>query len=238
MLINEDFLKFFNDLERHLRIEYNDGRFSESSFMGTLYRIKGKKSNPIISDKDNFEILSQAAQLRNIMVHNEGVAEPTEEFLIRFKKVVNRIIRPKRVLEVMRPIRELSVACLDDSIEDMINLMKKNNYSNIPVVENHKLKGVFTERTLFHYMMMDNKGIVKKDMKMQDLLEAMDLDNDPTQYFDFIPKDIDIYEALISFEKDYEEDRELEILFVTEHGLSSEAILGIITVWDLKQAFL
>ncbi len=238
MPITEEFLNTFNDIERYLRIEYNEGRFSESSFMGTLYRIKGKNSNPLIADKDNFEILSQAAQLRNIMVHNDGVALPSEDFLVKFKKVVNHIVRPKRVIDVMRSIRNLTVATLEDSVENLVGLMKKNSYSNIPVVENHKLKGVFTERTLFHYFMMDNNGFVSKDIKMKDLLEAMDLDNDPTQYFDFIPKDMDIYEALLAFEKDFEKDRELEILFVTEHGVNTEAILGIITIWDLKQAFL
>lgn len=238
MTNKEEFLNEFNEIERYLRIEYNDGRFSESGFMGTIYKIKGKNSNSLIANKANFEILSQASQLRNIMVHNDDVALPTDAFLKEFKQVVKQIIHPKRVTSVMRSIRNMITASLDDSVEDMVSLMKKNGYSNIPVVVDHKLKAVFTERTLFHYFMMKNDGVVHKGMKMKDLLEAMDLDNDPTRYFDFISKTLNIYEALEAFGRDFEKDRELEILFVTEHGLETEAILGIITIWDLKQAFL
>ncbi|MDD3477274.1 MAG: CBS domain-containing protein [Candidatus Izemoplasmatales bacterium] len=239
MDLKETFLSTFNEIESYLRIEYNDGRFSESSFMGTLFRIRGKKTNPIIAQRDHFETLSQAAQLRNLMVHNDDVAMPTPEFLQKFQDTVNRIVHPKRVEEVMQPIRKMKTATLDWTVEAMIQMMKEHGYSNIPVVENHRLKGVFTERTLTHYFMLtDHSDTITKSMTCADLIDAMDLDDDPTRYFDFIPRDFNLDEALAAFGRDLEEDKELEILFVTEHGLKSEAILGIVTIWDLKQAFL
>lgn len=234
----EKFLSLFHEIEIHLRIEYSQGRFSESSFMGTLLRIKAKKENDLIATKGYFSVLSQAAQIRNIMVHNDGIAIPTEAFLEKFEKVVTTITRPKTVYEIMKPIKNATTVSLNLSIQEVIDIMKEKKFSNIPVVDNHRLKGVFTERTLFYYMLMNNDGVINKTMLMRDILTAMDLDNDPAQYFAFISKTSDVYAAIELFSKDSKNDKELEILFVTEQGLPHEAILGIVTHWDLNQAFL
>ncbi|MBU1145592.1 MAG: CBS domain-containing protein [Firmicutes bacterium] len=234
----EEFLKLFNDLERYLRIEYSYGKYSESSFMGTLYKIRAKKSNALIGNKANFDTLSQAAQLRNIMVHNENIAVPSEIFLNEFKSIVKKITHPKKIYQVMMPIHKMKVVSLDSSIEEVMLLMKTEDYSNVPVVYEEALVGVFTERTLFHFFALKKDVSIGKDMKMKELLEAMDLDYDPAKYFAFIKRSADIYEALDLFNRDFKEDKELEMLFVTENGLSSEKILGIVTLWDLEHAFM
>jgi CBS domain-containing protein len=234
----EEFLGIFNELEQYLRIEYNNGKYSETGFMSTLYKIRSRKSNSLIANKRNFDLLSQAAQLRNIMVHNENIAIPTDDFLIEFKSTVHHIIHPKKLYQVMKPIHKTKFAVLEDTLDKVFAYMKEFDFSNIPVIENNVLLGVFTERTLFHYLQMNNDGVIQKQMKMKDLLTSMDLDNDPAKYFSFISKRLDIYQALDAFGRDFEKDQELELLFVTENGNPTDKILGIVTIWDLKQAFL
>ncbi|MFA5067080.1 MAG: hypothetical protein WC466_03445, partial [Candidatus Izemoplasmatales bacterium] len=82
------FLDKFQELEKYLRIEYVNGSYKESTFMGTLFRIRGRKENKIIANPHYFDTLQQAAQLRNIIVHNSDVAEPTDRFMKRFFQVV------------------------------------------------------------------------------------------------------------------------------------------------------
>jgi CBS domain-containing protein len=138
----------------------------------------------------------------------------------------------------MKPIHKTKFAVLEDTLDKVFAYMKEFDFSNIPVIENNVLLGVFTERTLFHYLQMNNDGVIQKQMKMKDLLTSMDLDNDPAKYFSFISKRLDIYQALDAFGRDFEKDQELELLFVTENGNPTDKILGIVTIWDLKQAFL
>lgn len=232
-----EFLSLFNELEIYLRIEYNDGRFNESSFMGTVQRIRSRRENALIASKEYFEVLTQAAQIRNIMVHNEDIVVPTEDFMKKFRYIVKMITSPITVDKIMNPIRKATTVSLEKTIEEVIQIMKEKKFSHIPVVEDHKLKGVFTERTLFYYMMMD-LGDINLHMTMKDILPSMDLDNDPAEYFAFVARDKDIYEAFALFTTDSKNDKELEILFVTEHGKNHESILGIVTHWDLDQAFL
>lgn len=238
MSIKDDFLNVFNEMEKFLRIEYQDGKFNESSFMGTLYKVRGKKMNDLISNKDNFEILSQAAQLRNILVHNEDIAIPTEEFFKKFRHTVAKIIHPKTVFEVMNPIGRAVTANLYNTIDEILKLIEEKGHSNIPIVENHLLKGVFTKKTLYYYMMVKPNHVISSKMTMKDILVAMDLDHDPASYFDFIPRDMNLYDALAYFSADAKKEKELELLFVTEHGLPDEKILGLVTLWDLDQAFI
>jgi len=237
MTKKEVFLQAFIDLETYLRIEYHEGKYNESSFMATIYQIRAKKMNSLIAKRDHFEILIQAAQLRNLMVHNEDVCVPTEVFLKSFVRLVKNIIHPKSVERLMTPIRNILTFSPQATLGEAISKMREMDYSNVLVMENKKLLGVLTERTLFYYMEMDATHKIDAHMKLSDLVIAMDFDKDPAKYFDYISKDLDMYEALDAFKRDFEEDHELELLFVTEHGKPTEAILGILTLWDLKQSF-
>jgi Mg2+/Co2+ transporter CorB len=230
------FLQAFRDLEKFLRIEYVNGNYKESTFMGTLYRIKGRKENLIIANPHYFDCLQQASQLRNIIVHNTDVAEPTDRFLKQFIHIVDKILHPVKVVELMVPLEKIKKVRPDESIGDVIDLMDITGYSKIPIFASTELVGVFTEKSLYYYLWLHKQGNVSRDMKIQDLMDAIDLDGNPARYFSFIAKTANAFQALQYFRRDFREKNKLEMLFVTPTGKKDEPILGILTLADIERA--
>jgi CBS domain containing-hemolysin-like protein len=230
------FLDKFQELEKYLRIEYVNGSYKESTFMGTLFRIRGRKENKIIANPHYFDTLQQAAQLRNIIVHNSDVAEPTDRFMKRFFQVVDNILHPIKVVDIMVPIQQIKKLSLEATIGEAIQLMETTGYSKIPVFSGYELQGVFTEKSLYYCLSLDRDAVITKNRLLHDLLKAIDLDGVPAKYFAFIAKNATAFQALGYFRRDFKEKNKLEMLFVTPSGKREESILGILTLSDIERA--
>ncbi len=228
------FMDTFQTLESFLRVEYEQGMYRESTFMGTLFRVRGKKANKIIANPKYFIILQQAAQLRNIIVHNTEVAEPTDVFLDKFVRIVEMIVHPQKVMEAMIPLAKIQRVSPHENIGITMDMMDKYGFSKIPVFENDRLIGVFTEKAFYYHLSTNVTGTISRKMQISELMKAIDLDGNPARYFAFIPRNMDIYEAIQMFRRDFLAKNKLEMLFVTENGVKGEKILGILTLPDLE----
>lgn len=236
MTKESQFLELFRKLEKQLRIEYSRGTYSYSGFMTTIHRIKKSNKNPIISNKYNFDILRQASQIRNILSHNNDVLIPSDQFLNQFRKIVNQICDPLKIENIMINLNDLKTADLNTAVGDVISMLKEYGYNTIPIIEKNQLMGVFTEKSVFDYLTMHKTKSISKQMKIKDILEAIDLNTDPRKYFDFIGRDASIHEAYDLFNKDLKSRRELLLLLVTEKGETDQALLGIVALRDIENA--
>ncbi len=230
------FLDTFKKLEKYLRIEYNQGNYSYSGFMSTIYRIKKSKKNPLISNKYNFDILQQASQVRNIISHNNDVIIPSEKFLNNFKKVVEKIIKPLKVEHIMVKYSKLKIARLNTNVGKVIDMLKEYGYNSIPIIDNNQLMGVFTEKSVYDYLTMNKHDSISKNMLVSDMIDAIDLNSDPRKYFDFISRDASVDDAYDCFTKDFKSRRELLLLLVTEQGEKEQKLLGIVALRDIEKA--
>ena len=230
----QTFIDTFKTLEEYLRIQYDRGDYRESTFMGTLFRIKGHKENQIIANPKYFIILQQAAQLRNIIMHNTDVAEPTDDFLTAFTKVVEMIIHPEKVIQVMIPMSKIQKVSPEENIGAAMELMETYGFSKIPVFVHEHLVGVFTEKAFYYHLNLKKDAVISRAMRIRDLMEAIDLDGHPASYFAFISRSADVFSALAMFRRDFQEKNKLEMLFVTENGKKGEKVLGILTLPDLE----
>jgi len=232
----KQFLDLFKKLEKYLRVQYNQGDYSYSGFMSTLYKIKKQNKNPLISNKYNFDMLQQASQIRNIISHNNDIIIPSEKFLNDFKTVVNKICEPLRVENIMVRYSKLKTAGLDTRISKVIHMLKEYGYNTIPIVEGNQLLGVFTEKSVYDYLSIHKNETISKDMQIKDIIEAIDLNNDPRKYFEFISRDASIREAYECFTKDLKSRRELLLLLVTDEGEIDQRLLGIVALRDIEKA--
>ncbi len=230
----EKFLDFFKKLEKFLRIEYNRGNYSYSGFMSTIYKIKKSNQNPLIANKLNFDILHQASQIRNIISHNNDVVIPSEKFLADFEKVVDKICEPLKVENIMIKFSNLKTAGLNTNVGEVINMLKEHGFNTIPIIDHDELMGVFTEKSVYDYLSMNQHKSLTKDMKIRDILESIDLNSDPRKYFDFIGRDASINEAYDFFTNDLKSRRELLLLLVTEQGKREQKLLGIVALRDIE----
>lgn len=231
-----EFLDLFKRLEKYLRVEYDQGRYSISGFMSTLYRIRKSNKNPLIKNKNNFDILSQASQIRNILSHNSNVLIPSDEFISEFRKVVDKICEPSKVENIMIEFSKLKTASLDTTIKEAITMLKTYGFNTIPVIDKNQLMGIFTEKSIYDYLSMTKYDSINVSMKIKDIIEAIDLNSDPRKYFDFISRDASVEEAYECFNADLQSRRELLLLLVTEEGEFNQKLLGIVALRDIEKA--
>jgi len=238
MTKEKEFLELFNQLEQFLNIEYNQDRFSFSGFMSTIYRIKKANKNPLIDNKYNYDILQKASQIRNIMAHNNDIVIPSDSFIETFKSLVQKICNPLTVEDIMIPFSKLKTVSLQNSVDDAIELLKEHGYNTIPVVDHSELMGIFTEKSLFDYLSIYKNKTISKEMKINQIIEAIDLNSDPRKYFAFISRKRAVESAYEHFDKDLKQRREMLLLLVTEHGEPHEKLLGIVTLRDIENALI
>jgi CBS domain-containing protein len=188
----------------------------------------------IINNNNNFELIKQAAQMRNIIAHNNDILVPSDKFLELFEKVVNKITKPLTVRDIMTRYSNLKTISLNTTIGDCVDLLKRSGFSTLPVIEEDNLLGIFTEKSLYDYMSLNRTKHLDKSMKISDVLEAIDLNNHPRKYYDFIGVNTNIYDAYQMFNKDIKQRREMLLLLVTENGKVTESLLGIVALRDLE----
>jgi len=229
-----EFLKLFNNLEKFLTVNYHNNVYSYTGFIKRLYQIKKSKANRIINNNQNFEVLKQAAQIRNIIAHNNDVIVPSDKFFNTFRNVVEKITSPLKVREIMTHYRDLRTVGLKTSLGDTIDLLKSSGFSTIPVIEKSELKGIFTEKSLYDYLSFGENKTVNKSMLIEDIIDAIDLNNHPRKYYDFVSVNQSIYEAYDLFNIDLKTRRQMLLLLVTENGRTDESLLGIVALRDLK----
>lgn len=229
-----EFLRLFNNLEKFLTVKYHNNNYSYTGFVKRLYQIRKTKSNRIINNNLNFETIKQAAQIRNIISHNNDVIVPSDSFLSDFKQIVEKITSPLKVRDVMTHFRDLKTVGLKDTIGHVVEMLFKHGFSTIPVLEKHELLGIFTEKSLYDYFSLEQNKSLDKSMLVKDIIDAIDLNNHPRKYYDFISVNQTIYEAYEVFNKDLKSRREMLLLLVTENGKMDESLLGIVALRDIE----
>jgi predicted transcriptional regulator len=228
------FLNLFNELEQYLRVTYSRGEYSYTGFVTKLYQIKKSRENMIINNNHNFELIKQAAQMRNIISHNNDVLVPSDKFLKEFSEVVKKITKPLIVRQIMTKYQDLKTVDLKSTIGNVVDLLKTSGFSTIPIIDKDELLGIFTEKSLYDYFSLKNAKTINKGMLIGEIMEAIDLNNHPRKYYDFISANTNIYDAYQLFNKDLKVRREMLLLLVTENGKEGEHLLGIIALRDLE----
>lgn len=74
----------------------------------------------------------------------------------KFEDFVKIIVSPKQALEVMTPLNKLLTESHKDNILSVIKQMKDNKFTNVPIIEERKIIGVFNETSLFQALLNEN----------------------------------------------------------------------------------
>ena len=116
--------------------------------------------------------------------------------------------------------------------------MLDENYTCAPIVNGKGIiEGVFSSHSLMLYFNQDKPDMADdvKNLKISDLGEFCDLYNDPDMEYRFVAKNITIDEVGEMFKDNFDKERRLEIVFITENGKPTEKILALLTHWDFNK---
>lgn len=230
----ERFIVIYNEMDRYMRKRLDeDERISHTD----LIRRMAKRSKVFSKHKDDLMLF---ARLRNSIVHNpynnemDPIAEPHDKALLRYKEVRDKVLNPPVALETIA-VRDKNIYSVtrEEAVFDVMNVMKENNYTHVPVVENGIMIGVFSESTIFSYMTQNESIAIKKDTKIEEFEEFLPIQKHDNEFFSFVHKDTLVIEVEELFQRRFQGKKRLCLVFITDTGKVKEKILGLITPWDI-----
>lgn len=233
-----EFVRLFNEIDHYIKrlVGSNGG---ESFFRRLQWAVR---DNPAL--KRWQEDLMEYAELRNALVHdrhfpNRMIAVPVERTLAEFRRLVERIVRPRRVLPQFGC--ELRVFAPDEQLSTALDYMHRKGYTQIVAREGGELRlitAAAVTRWLAAHMAAPppdgGNGASCIDLTGASVADVLALEKPET--LGLIGRDATIEEAVDSFQRAISRRRgRLYALLITENGKSDESPLGIITPVDLLE---
>ena len=169
---------------------------------------------------DLFELFRN---IRNNLAHNTVDGEYPFIVSDKLLEEMNQLIDEMQEKLIERAIhsKNLVYATFNNKVIKVIDVMRKNKFQYIPIIENGRIKHVFSSDVLLTYI-SDHKYITE-DLKMKDIVEY--LDQEKFKIFD-----------LNSFTYQVEDlfkHKRINVAFITRHGKDDERILGMITSYEV-----
>lgn len=229
MTFSEIFLDYYSKLEKHLR---ENGSFDrETSFSHMV-----KNSQLPVIKRHKSELLS-FSELRNAIVHHpriggRTIAEPHPDIVEQLKVICGQVINPTKVIPKYQ--FEVFSAIEADSICSALKQMKAQQFSQFPVLD--KEGGVIeliTSNTISRWLSSQFEtegGILAEDARVGDLLCHIEFSDN----YAFLSRNADVYLAADMFLNHIDTyKRNLDCIFITQHGKSNQSLLGLITIEDI-----
>jgi len=229
----EKFLELYKEMESHARNVYKKGKpySPDESFVSALKQ--DRRFNAYSKEIDCCK------EVRNFFAHNlnfnnEYPVEPINEMIIFLQeKIINVFEKPETIRDIWIPKEKVCFAELGDRVLPIMKEMRNCNYTHIPILENGIVIGIFSENTLFEFII--DEGIMDVDDKtlMSNFKNFLPIEKHINESFHFVAKDKTIYEIRQMFENDFTNNKRIGMIFATHSGKSTEKMLGVITPWDI-----
>ena len=230
----EKYLDIFKKIENKLRKEYGGGEYKE--FMGLLRELRAK--NSIV--RNFYDDLREYAELRNAIVHKSSgsekpIADPYKETVDGIQELYDAIDKPQTAYD--RAVRPVYNSTTDAQIINVVKSMREKIYTHIPISDKDgHFVGVFSESTLVKWLAdsVESDGFILEETKVADIQKYLDQGDDKFNTYKFISRNMNIFDVQDLFQDSINRKERLGAVFVTQSGLRTEGILGIITAWDLS----
>lgn len=229
----DTFLTKFKELEKEL-LAIAKLKDDYVSFSRALNHIYYNRLNPIIADRDVYDFLKTASDLRNILSHENDVCIPSEKFLNKFIKIATSIISPYSCYDVCT--KDVAYASLGMRIKDVMKIMEDDLLTHLPILDNEKrVVGVFSRSSFFDLVKNNPSLTIDEELTVYDFQAVIGLDDHLNESFYFVSKNMNIRRAFEMIIKKKAHDKIVGLLLVTENGKKDEALLGVITLTDLAK---
>jgi predicted transcriptional regulator len=223
--MTETFLEHFNRLESALKTKLKKNNHVPYSVLVHEASLKD------VFIKKHKSMLNSLGDLRNVLVHGEGndiIAIPSEAAVSTLIAIVEKYASPTPLYNMInhKVVRTQS----DRSLADALILMRKHDYTKIPVYNGHTYIGLLSGNIVARWMAnhIEESGEIKESLKDVTLETLLTL-YEKTDTVVFIPKDMDIYDFIRLSRK---QKSKLSLYIMTQTGDRNEKPLGIITAYD------
>ncbi len=217
------FIQLYNQLDEHLaQIMDEDSR---TPFYSLVERAAQRR---FIVKRDE-ATLKKYGSLRNLIVHDADypkhvLAEPTEENLAQFGRIVQRLMHPQTLNDFRREVRTFSER---DTLASALAHMRSGDFSQVVVRDDH-------------LALLTTEGVTKWLERQQNAASLADatigdaLTHEPPGSFELVSRRETLEQAQATFIGALERGKpRLYALIITENGKPHETPLGVVTPWDV-----
>lgn len=225
----DEFLDLYKQLEDELEDKYRNARRHYSSVVFEF--IKDTDSEPV---RDKLEV---CREIRNLLTHSanlggEPIVEPSAPVVTAMEEVLDFVRKPPLALDYATKWDQVMKAHLHQKVLRLMEVMDKNGYSHIPVLNDGEFCGVFSVGSVFQYILRTGGKGIKPETTVAELGRHIQVDAHMENY-DFVPKDATYLSVRRKFEKVRGKNKRISVIFITENGKPGERVLGMLTPWDV-----
>lgn len=232
------FIRLFKEFEGILDAECEKAKISITG-LKTEDKIKALVSkNSII--RNNKKILDLMRRARNVDSHEldgryEYVVCTSPEINDKFESIINELKNPPFILDSKACIKRQNIYSrnLNDNIYETIKEMTNKLYTHVPIFDDGKFVGVFSESTLLDMVNLEGVILIEEDMTFKNIKEALKVEKHSMEDFIFIPRTKNIYEVEDIFKNYFSNQKRIGCIYITANGRPGESILGMTTAWDV-----
>ena len=121
----------------------------------------------------------------------------------------------------------------EDSVLAAVKVMQRNDYSYIPVVENHRIVGVFSTKTIMRLVAENNGVNISETLKFKEIADLIQLKDESNAHYGFINPNMTVEDISLKFQRSKTRRMRLDMLFITDNGRSDGLLQGMVTPVDL-----
>ena len=226
------FIEFETVTLKRARIEINpeDTYYQKKEKISrAIKKLRDKKFNPYYKE---YEFINFARCIRNLKSHNinKDYYTVTDKTIEKFNELLYETKHPYKVLE--KATTNIYYKKINDKVLPTMREMNEKSYTHIPIYSNNKLTGIFSENSLFQYIMQNKKIIIDETTAFNDIKKCIDIEKS-NEIVEFVSENI-LYDTVIKdFIKKFNDNQKLSCVMVTETGSKKEEVKGIITSWDI-----
>lgn len=221
----ERFEADYNAIDHHLRRELG---IDKNASFSQLVREYGRRH----AGWRDGELLMVVAEVRNAIVHGKTepyryVAVPAPAIMENLNRSRERLTHPARVIPTFqRAVRTVSV---DDSLASVLRLVHEFQFSQFPVYDDARFRGLLTENGVVRWMA--KHVTVTLSLVELDEVRAIDVlkNEERRKSFNFVSRDCRVDDVCALFAT----NEWLEAVLVTANGRDSEGLIGIATRADI-----
>lgn len=223
---NEIFRRKFIELEELVINEKgNDEKLAKK-----VRTLRDKHKEPFFS---NFDFIEFCRECRNRLSHkgyeNDFIVY-SDSMIEKLSEIIELIKHPPKVLaKASKPVETANV---NDNVKKVMNEMIERNYTHIPVYDDNKFVGVFSESAMFNYLYKNEIIEVDDKTTFNDIKDFIKVGN-TNEIIKIISEDSFYDDVCNEFINEYKKGGKLSCILITKHGKKDEKAKGIITTWDV-----
>jgi predicted transcriptional regulator len=217
----ERFLAAFSRIEAHLRREVKADKYL--GFADLVARYDPRRT---WRDREDMMLF---ADIRNLLAHRlHGLpAIPTASTIRAIEYIWARLNAPELVIPRFQ--RNVTRVSPTDTLVHVLDVVRKNDYSQFPVYRSDRFVGLITENGITRWM-AHHVHTVDSIIDLHDVtVSALVKEEETSSNVSFIPRTSTVDAVLQLFA----DSPLLEAALITNAGQKTETPLGIITRWDI-----